>query len=60
MGSRPQSHQSRVEGPEEGAGKRVPGTPDPKPQRDASIFSKGIEGVKTGRYVLVVCGDDGD
>lgn len=60
MGGGSQGHQSRVEGPEKGPGKRVPGAPNPKPQRDAPVFSQGIEGVETGRDVSVVCGDDGD
>lgn len=60
MGGRSQGHQSRVEGSEKSPGKRVPGASNPKPQRDALVFSQGIEGVETGGDVSVVCGDDGD
>lgn len=60
MGGRSQDHQSRIERSEKGPGKRVPGAPNPKPQRDAIVFSQGIEGVETGRDVPVVCEDDGD
>ena len=49
----------RVERPAEGSGKCVPGAPNPKPQRDAPVFSQRIEEVETGRDVPVVCGDDG-
>ena len=60
MGGGSQGHQSRVERSEKGPGKRVPGAPNQKPQRDAPVFPQGIEGVETGRDVPVGCGDDED